>query len=51
MRAADIVYTAERLALHGDVALPALRRCARCGYMSSQAVCKARARAAAARGQ
>ncbi|CAJ0929070.1 unnamed protein product, partial [Mesorhabditis belari] len=37
----DIIYSGESIAVRKEVALPVLGRCSRCGYISSQKLCKA----------
>lgn len=39
--APDIIYTAERLGFSERTRQPVLRNCERCGYICSQALCKA----------
>ncbi|XP_066494894.1 cytoplasmic tRNA 2-thiolation protein 1 [Tiliqua scincoides] len=38
---ADLVHSGERLAVREDIRMPTQGTCQRCGYISSQAVCKA----------
>ncbi|XP_060639921.2 cytoplasmic tRNA 2-thiolation protein 1 [Anolis sagrei] len=38
---ADLVHSGERLALREDVRMPTQGTCQRCGYLSSQSLCKA----------
>uniref|UniRef100_A0A0M3I8V6 Cytoplasmic tRNA 2-thiolation protein 1 n=1 Tax=Ascaris lumbricoides TaxID=6252 RepID=A0A0M3I8V6_ASCLU len=37
----DLIRSGEDLAIRGEIALPTLTKCERCGYISSQMLCKA----------